>query len=126
MFKTNAISWFEIPVNDIGRAQAFYEAILGFPLVPMDMEGMSMRMFPTDVMEGVGGALVHMPEVCQPSAQGTMAYLNANPDLQAILDRVEAAGGTIAMPKTQITPEYGYMAVFIDTEGNRVGLHSGA
>jgi predicted enzyme related to lactoylglutathione lyase len=53
-----------------------------------------------------------------------LIYLNGNPDVQNVLDKVEAAGGKIVVPKTQISPEYGYMAVFIDTEGNRVALHS--
>jgi predicted enzyme related to lactoylglutathione lyase len=53
-----------------------------------------------------------------------LVYLNANPDLQDVLDRVERAGGKIMVPKTQISPEYGYMAVIIDTEGNRIAFHS--
>ena len=55
---------------------------------------------------------------------GTLLYLNANPDVQIILDRVEAAGGKVVVPKTEISPDYGYMGIFIDTEGNRIGLHS--
>jgi hypothetical protein len=53
-----------------------------------------------------------------------MVYLNANPDVQPILDRIEAAGGKIIVPKTEISPEHGHMAVFIDSEGNRMALHS--
>jgi predicted enzyme related to lactoylglutathione lyase len=53
-----------------------------------------------------------------------LIYLNGNPDVQNILDKVEAAGGKISMPKTEISPEYGHMALFIDTEGNRIGIHS--
>ena len=53
-----------------------------------------------------------------------MIYLNGNPDVQKVLDKVEAAGGKILVPKTEISPEYGFMAVFIDSEGNRIGLHS--
>lgn len=126
MIQGNALNWFEIPTTDLERAQKFYEALFGMPFFPFDMPGISMRAFPTDMMGPcVGGALVYAPEMAQPSSQGTMVYLNANPDLQVFLDRVEAAGGTIAMPKTQITPEIGFMAVVIDTEGNRIGLHSG-
>jgi len=55
---------------------------------------------------------------------GLRVYLNANPDVQRILDKAQAAGGQIMVPKTEISPEYGHMAIFIDTEGNRIGLHS--
>jgi uncharacterized protein len=124
MFQKNAINWFEIPVADLQRAQTFYERILGMQLVPMDMPGLQMRMFPLDDFEGTGGALIYAPEFYQPSANGTMVYLNGNPDLQTVLDKIEAAGGTIAMPKTAISDDIGFMAVFMDTEGNRVALHS--
>lgn len=74
---------------------------------------------------GVGGAIVDSGGFHRPSAtDGPLIYLNANPDVQNVLDRVEAAGSKIAVPKTQISPEYGYMAVFIDTEGNRIALHA--
>ena len=122
---TSAISWFEIPSTDIARATKFYETIFGISLIPMDMEGIKMRMFPIDdPMTGIGGAIVdgtfHKPS----STDGPLIYLNANPDVQKILDNVVKAGGTVVVPKTQITPEYGYMGVFIDSEGNRIGLHS--
>ena len=124
MFHKNAINWFEIPVADLQRAQTFYESILGMQLVPMDMPGLQMRMFPLDDFGGTGGALIYAPEFYQPSANGTMVYLNGDPDLQTVLDKVETAGGTIAMPKTAISDDIGFMAVFMDTEGNRVALHS--
>lgn len=122
----NAISWFEIPATDLPRAQKFYETIFNVQLIPMDMENIKMRMFPLDdMMTQVGGAVVDSGGFHKPSAtEGPLIYLNGNPDVQQILDRVEAAGGKIMVPKTQISPEYGYMAVIIDTEGNRIGLHS--
>ena len=77
------------------------------------------------MMTQVGGAVVDSGGFHKPSAtDGPLVYLNANPDVQNVLDRVVAAGGNIMVPKTQISPEYGYMAVIIDTEGNRIGLHS--
>jgi predicted enzyme related to lactoylglutathione lyase len=80
-------------------------------------------MFLLILMEG-GGAVVES-EAYKPSAtDGPLIYLNGNPDVQVVLDRVEAAGGKIMVPKTEISPEYGYMAVFTDTEGNRIALHS--
>jgi predicted enzyme related to lactoylglutathione lyase len=124
---TNAISWFEIPATDLTRATKFYETIFDTQLIPMDMPGIRMRMFAlTDMMSGVGGAVVDSGNSYKPSAtDGPLIYLNGSPDLQIVLDRVEAAGGKVLMPKTEITPEYGYMALFLDSEGNRIGLHSG-
>ena len=77
------------------------------------------------MMTQVGGALVDSGGFHKPSGtDGPLIYLNGNPDLQNILDKVEAAGGKIMVPKTVISPEYGDMAVIIDSEGNRIGLHS--
>jgi uncharacterized protein len=124
LFK-NAISWFEIPTTDLVRAQQFYEQIFGINLIPMDMPQIKMRMFPLEDMMGVGGSLVESGGFHVPSAtEGPLIYLNANPDVQIVLDRIEAAGGKILVQKTAISPEYGYMAVFLDTEGNRIALHS--
>ena len=83
-------------------------------------------MFPIDdSATGIGGAVVHAEGFYAPSSsEGVLIYLNANPDVQTILDRVEAAGGKILVSKTEISPEHGYMGVFVDTEGNRIGLHS--
>lgn len=124
----NAISWFEIPTSDIDRAQKFYEKIFNIKLQPMDMdaEKLKMRMFPLeDPMNGVGGALVKSDGFHKPSASdGPLIYLNGNPDVQIIMDRIEKAGGKIIVPKTEISPEHGFMGVFIDTEGNRIALHS--
>jgi predicted enzyme related to lactoylglutathione lyase len=90
----------------------------------MDMPGLNMRMFPIDDMMGVGGALVD-GDFHKPSAtHGPLIYLNGNPDVQHILDKVETSGGKIVVPKTEISPKYGYMAVFVDSEGNRIGLHN--
>jgi predicted enzyme related to lactoylglutathione lyase len=121
----NAISWFEIGTTDLNRATTFYETIFGIKLNPLDLPDIKMRMFPIDDMMGVGGALVDSGGFHKPSVtDGPLIYLNGNPDVQNILDKVEAAGGKIMMPKTEISPEYGNMAVIIDTEGNRIGLHS--
>ena len=122
----NAISWFEIGTTDLDRATKFYETIFGVKLNPLDLANIKMRMFPLDdMMTGVGGALADSGGFHKPSAtDGPLIYLNGNPDVQNILDKVEAAGGKIMVPKTEISPEYGYMAVIIDTEGNRIGLHS--
>ena len=122
----NAISWFEIPTTDLDRATAFYESIFQIALFPLDTPNLKMRMFPIENMAtGVGGALVYSGGFHKPSAtDGPLIYLNANPDVQVVLDRVTGVGGTVIVPKTQISPEYGYMAAFIDSEGNRIALHS--
>ncbi len=124
MYK-NAISWFEIPATDLDRAQKFYETILGITLTKMDFPNIKMRMFPVDDPMGVGGALVDSGGFHKPSAtDGPLVYLNANPDVQTVLDKVAGAGGTVIVPKSEISPEYGHIGVFIDTEGNRVAQHS--
>ena len=122
----NAISWFEIGTTDLDRATKFYETIFGVSLIPMDLPNIKMRMFPIDNMQtGIGGALVDSGGFHKPSAtDGPLIYLHGNPDVQSILDKVEAAGGKIMVPKTEISPEYGFMAVILDTEGNRIGFHS--
>lgn len=121
-----AISWFEIGTTDLDRATKFYEAIFQVRLAPLDLDNIKMRMFPIDdMMTGVGGALVDSKGFHKPSAtDGPLIYLNGNPDVQLVLDRVEAAGGKVMVPKTEISAEYGFMAVIIDSEGNRIGLHS--
>jgi uncharacterized protein len=122
----NAINWFEIPTNDLARATKFYETIFNTKLIPMDTPSIQMRMFPLeDLMTGIGGAIVHSGGFHKVSAtDGPLVYLNGNPDVQIVLDRIEAAGGEILVPKTEISPEYGHMAVFLDSEGNRIALHS--
>ena len=122
----NAINWFEIPTTDLNRAQKFYETIFAISMMPMDMPNLQMRMFPLDdMMTQVGGALVHSDGFHIPSGtDGPLIYLNANPDVQNVLDKVAGAGGSIMVPKTEISPEYGFMAVIKDTEGNRIALHS--
>ena len=122
----NAISWFEIPAIDINRAQQFYETIFQIKLNAMDFGAVKMRLFPIDEpLQGIGGSLIDTGGFHKPSAtDGPLIYLNANPDLQIVLDRVEAAGGKIMVAKRDISPEYGSMAVFLDTEGNRIALHN--
>ncbi len=121
---TNSINWFEIPVTEIGRAKKFYQTIFDVQLTDMDMGEMKMAAFPYEPMSGKAtGALAQSPNH-KPSTEGTVIYLNANPNLQTVLDKVEGAGGNIASPKMAIG-ENGHIAFVMDTEGNLVGLHSG-
>ncbi|MBL8005383.1 MAG: VOC family protein [Candidatus Kapabacteria bacterium] len=118
----NALNWFEIPATDLSRAQKFYESIFDITMQFLDMGEMQMSMFPTGE-KNVGGALAKS-EYNVPSSTGALIYLNANPDLQTVLDKVESAGGQVAMPKTPIGNDWGFFAMIVDTEGNTVGLHS--
>lgn len=119
---TNALNWFEIPALDFKLAQAFYATVLGRPVEPMAMGPVTMGMLSSDP-QGVGGAIVHGEDMA-PSRQGTLVYLNGGDDLSVMLARVEAAGGKIAVPKTEIGNGFGFFAHFINSEGNKVGLHS--
>ena len=123
----SALNWFQIPATDMARAKAFYETICGFSLEKLESPPtIEMWGFPADWRSGeIGGAVV-AGEGAVPSATGTVVFLNGNPDLQTVLDRVEGAGGTIMMPKTPIGMDAGYFAMIADTEGNTVGLHSNA
>lgn len=119
----NVLNWFEIPVSDMGRAVKFYTEVMGYDsMYQTNMGGYDMAFFPMEG-EGVGGALVK-GEGCIPNANGSVIYLNANPDLAIPLSKIEAAGGKVIMPRTLITEEIGYMATFTDSEGNKVAFHS--
>ncbi|NRA94009.1 MAG: VOC family protein [Psychroserpens sp.] len=119
----NMVGWFEIPVHDMARAQKFYETVFDVQIAIHDFGGILMGWFPFDESKpGSTGTLIKQ-ESYIPSQEGTLVYFNSQ-DVQKELNRVEEAGGIIYHPKTQISPEHGFMAVFIDTEGNRVALHS--
>jgi len=121
--KHNMVGWFEIPVNDMDRAKAFYEAVFKVDIQIVDFGGMLMGWFPYEEgKEGAAGTLIKQDKYI-PSQEGTLVYFICE-DVQNELDRIEAAGGKLYQPKTQISPEHGFMAAFIDTEGNRVALHS--
>lgn len=120
----NALNWFEISVSDIARAKKFYETIFGIKMPEQEMMGMKMAYFPTDMMSGKVGGGICQSDYHKPSADGVRLYLNGNPNLDDVLGRVEGAGGQVTMPKTKISDEIGYMAFFVDSEGNLIGLHS--
>ncbi len=123
---TNALNWFEIPVTDSARAKKFYEDIFGIQMETTDMMGLEMTFFPYDMNAQSGkvsGALVK-GEMMKPGMDGAVVYLNANPAIQTVVDKIEGAGGKVLMPKTHISDEVGYMAWFTDTEGNRMALHA--
>ncbi len=121
----DAISWFEIPVSDFARAKTFYQTIFDFEMPEMDMGPIKMGIFLYERDKGgVGGAICFGEGYKPAGANGPKAYLNGGEDLNIVLSRVTGAGGSIVMPKTEIAPEMGHMAFFLDSEGNAVGLYS--
>lgn len=119
----HAVNWFEIPVKNMDRAQAFYEKLLGTKMHRENMGEMTLAVFAYDD-NAVGGCLLAGTGTPEPSTQGALVYLNAKPSLDAVLARVEAAGGRITTPKVQLPGDMGVFAHVTDTEGNRVGLHA--
>lgn len=120
----SAISWFEIPVSDIDRAQRFYEALLGRPMHRETIAGQSLAVFDYAQQTGVGGCLMSGPGAPQPASQGVRIYLNAGAELDPVLARVTAAGGKLAVPRTALPPGMGFFAQVTDPDGNQVGLHA--
>ena len=122
MSGNNTISWFEIPASDFERAVAFYEKIFGKTLKREAMGPMQMAMFPYE-QPGVSGAVVQGGPYQPGETKGTVVYLDCDGRLDAVLGRVKDAGGSIAFPKTAL-PGMGAYAHIVDSEGNRVGLHT--
>ncbi len=116
------ISIFEIPATDISRAINFYKEILGVEIEKLDFPGMEMGLFPYQDQMVTG--VIMKGEGYEPSASGVTIYLNGGDNLQTILDKVEENGGKITIPKTPHADESGFFAIFHDSEGNKIGLHS--
>lgn len=116
------ISIFEIPASDISRAISFYQSILDIKIEKMEMPGMQMGILPYEG-QAVTGVIIQS-EGYKPSADGVMIYLNGGDDLQVILDKVEKNAGKILVPKTSHADGNGFFAIFLDSEGNKLGLHS--
>lgn len=124
--KNNIVGWFEIPVADMDRAVKFYEKVLDIELQRQQMGPLDMAWFPW-LEEGLGaaGSLVCHKDEYKPSMDGVLVYLTPpSGDLSIELSRVEAAGGKVLQEKRLITEEIGYMGLFIDSEGNRIAIHS--
>lgn len=120
----NAVSWFEIPVADFDRARKFYSTIYDFDMPVMDMGAVKMGILLHHRDNGGIGGAIMAGEMYVPSKQGSRVYLNAGNDLNTVLNRVEAAGGKVVLPKSFLGDTMGHMAVIEDTEGNYVSLHS--
>jgi len=117
------ISWFEIPALDLKRARAFYEHIFGVTLHEDQFGPTRIAVFPYDRDAATGGCVIH-GDGFRPSLDGAVLYLNGGDALDPVLERVVAAGGRIALPKTALPPGMGAFAHIVDTEGNRVGIHA--
>jgi predicted enzyme related to lactoylglutathione lyase len=123
----HAINFFEIPVADFDRAKRFYETIMGYGMKERESGTGRMAFFEHDIdNEGRGGAIVYDPAFYTPSSNGTLIYLNCEPDIQKVLDKVEDAGGKILQARMPVamTQDMGYWALIMDSEGNRIALHS--
>lgn len=116
------IAIFEIPATDITRAINFYEKILDLKIEKMEFPGMEMGLLPYE-NQMVTGVIVKGDDYI-PSSSGVTVYINGGDDLQIVLNKVESNGGQIMIPKTPHADESGYFAIFMDSEGNKMGLHS--
>ena len=120
------VGWFEIPVANMDRAKKFYDTVFQIEIGVQDFGGVQMGWFPyAEGKSGAAGSLIKNAAYIPSDTKGVLIYFSSA-DTNSELDRVEAAGGKVIQPKTQISPDIGYMALFIDTEGNRMALHSRA
>jgi predicted enzyme related to lactoylglutathione lyase len=118
----DAIHWFEIPVADIDRAQRFYETLFARSMRREQMGPQTLAVFPYE--DGIGGALLKSATAPRPGTDGTLVYLNAKPSLDAVLARARELGAEVLLPKLELPNDIGFIAQIVDSEGNRVGLHS--
>jgi predicted enzyme related to lactoylglutathione lyase len=118
----NVVSIVEIPVTDLARASQFYQNILNVSIEKVEMGETQMGVIPNDI--GTVNVVLVKGSDYTPTTDGAVIYLNAGKDLQPMLEKVEKSGGQVIVPKTEISAEMGFFALFIDTEGNKLGLHS--
>lgn len=124
--KINPVGWFEIPVSDMERAIKFYETVFEIKLQRKSIGDSDMAWFPwVNNGNGSAGSLVYNPEFYYPSVHGVLIYFTAvSGNLDNELSRVENAGGKILRGKTCIAEDIGYMALIVDSEDNRIAIHS--
>jgi predicted enzyme related to lactoylglutathione lyase len=118
----DAVHWFEIPVSDIDRAQRFYETLLARAMRREQMGPQTLAVFAYE--GGIGGALLKSATAPEPGTAGTLVYLNAKPSLDAVLARARELGAEVLLPKLELPNDIGFIAQIVDSEGNRIGLHS--
>ena len=120
----NTLNWFEIPATDFARAKAFYATVLDVQIQDDPSPNMQYAYLPSDSQKGGFGGAIAGGENYIPAMAGTTIYLDGGNDLSIPLGKVESAGGKVILPKTPVGENRGFIALFIDTEGNKVGLHS--
>ena len=116
------INWVEIPVTDMQRAKSFYSTILSVELNTMEMGGNMYALFPTEDRFNCG-ALVQ-GKYYKPGSDGIVIYLDGGDDLNNILLKVNEAGGQVIMERMFLSVEAGHIGMFIDSEGNKIGLQN--
>ena len=122
--KHNMVGWFEIPVTNIERAKSFYDAVFNIEIQIQNFGGTLMGWFPfVEGKLGASGSLIQNKAYEPSDSKGVLIYFSSE-NVNNEINRVEAVGGKIIQPKTQISPDIGFMALFIDCEGNRIALHS--
>jgi len=124
--ESNLVGWFEIPVADMKRAQAFYEKVFEIKVLVEKFGDTLMGWFPVPedaAARGAGGSLIENKDYYKPSSEGTLVYFSSK-EINEELKRIEKAGGKVLQKKTLIRDDIGYMALFLDSEGNRIALHS--
>ena len=120
----NMVTWFEIPVSDMDRAKTFYESVFKIEISVQDFGGTIMGLFPfTEGKAGASGSLIKNDAYQASETHGPLIYFGSD-DVSNEIDRISEAGGQVLKAKTQISPDVGFMGVFLDTEGNRIALHS--
>ena len=115
-------NWVEIPVKNMKRAVKFYSDILGITLTEMELGSVTYALFPSEDKYNCGA--LAQGEYYKPSADGVVIYLDGGEDLTRVLSRVAPAGGKVVMEKTFLADEAGYIGMFLDPEGNKIGLQN--
>ena len=126
--EANMVGWFEIPVADMTRAQKFYEQVFNIKIHIEQFGETTMGWFPfpkDPQARGAGGSLIHNPAHYNPANNGVLIYFSSD-EITMELKRIKEAGGSVLQEKTLIRDDIGYMALFLDSEGNRIALHSRA
>ena len=118
----DAIHWFEIPVTDLDRAQRFYETLFARSMRREQMGPQELAVFAYE--DGIGGALIKSATAPKPGPEGVLVYLNASPSLDVVLSRASELGAQVLQPKLELPRDIGFIAQIVDSEGNRIGLHS--
>jgi uncharacterized protein len=117
------VVWFELPVSDLNRAKAFYESVFATKL-STDDRFPELAIFPRLHETASTGALAMVPDFDGASTEGTVVYLNCDGQLDAVLRRAQAAGANLVQEVAQLPGNMGWIALFRDLDGNRVGLHA--